>query len=57
MYVQHYVVAHLCNHCCHGTATVHSLFIIVIHVSVNNIKMFIFAMEMQQVIFVALSST
>jgi len=57
MYVQHYIVAHLCNHCCYETATVCSLFIVVIHLSVNNIKMFIVVMEMQQVIsFVPLST-
>jgi len=32
-------------------------FVVVIHVSVNNIKMFIIAMEMQQVISFALLST
>ena len=36
------------NHCCHGKATVRSLFIVVgVDVAVNNIKMLSFAMETQ----------
>jgi hypothetical protein len=56
MCVQHYIVAHLCNHYCHGTATVCSLFIVVTCVC-QQYKMFIVAVEMKQVIFFALLST
>jgi hypothetical protein len=49
MYVQRYIVARSRNHCCHGNATMHSLFIpIGVAVPANNVKVFSVAMEIQQ---------
>lgn len=46
------------SHCCHGNATIYSLFNIVgLDVAVNNIKMCSFAMEMQQSVPLALLSS
>jgi hypothetical protein len=58
MFVQHYSVARSCNHCCHGHETIRSLLIVVdVDVAANNIKVFIFVMEIQQwVPFTLLSS-
>jgi hypothetical protein len=43
------MVARLCNHCCHGNTTAHSLCIFInLHAAVSNIKLFSIAMEIQQ---------
>jgi hypothetical protein len=36
------------NCCCHGNATIRRLFIIGVDIAVNNIEVFIIAMETQQ---------
>jgi hypothetical protein len=47
-YVQNYVVARSCNHCCYEKATVCSLFIFGADVVTKNMKVFRIAMKMQQ---------
>jgi hypothetical protein len=48
-YIQYYIVLCSCNQCCHGNEKISSLSIVAgIHPAVNNIKVFIVAMEMQQ---------
>jgi len=42
------VVARLCNHSCHGNATIHSLCTAEPHVAVNNIHLFNVAVEKKQ---------
>jgi len=48
MRVQRYIVARSLNHCCHGNATISSLFVVVdVAVTVNNTEVFIVAIVMQ----------
>jgi len=57
MYLRRYFVARSPNHCCHENATSLFLFIVVVGVAVNNIKVFFVAMEMQQWVTFALLSS
>jgi hypothetical protein len=48
MYLQRYIVARSPNHCCHENAALIFLLIVALSVTVNNIKVFSVAIEMQQ---------
>jgi hypothetical protein len=50
MYVQLYIVARSCSHCCHGKTKILSIFIGVGLAVVNNIKEFSVSVEMQQLV-------
>ena len=56
IYLERYIVARSPNHCCHEKATFLFLFIVAVGVAVNNVKVFSFAMEMQQWVTFALLS-
>ena len=57
MYVQRHTVAHSNNPCCHGNATVRSLFVVGVDVAVHNIRVSSVAMEMQQRVSLSLLSS